>query len=97
MINPALQIIEEAYSFALNPDIDYLAQLQELAPSGELANKLTANQVLFKLCMLVDQQQKEIQALKDDRTEIAQKMLDLEGKKNEPVADPTQPLTSPTV
>ena len=88
MTNPAKLAIEEAYSLALNPDVDYLAQLQPLAPAGELANRLSSNQVLFKLCMIVDQQAKEIKALQDDRVAIARKMLELEAKK----VDPTAPL-----
>lgn len=76
----ALKTIEEFYSIALNPDLDYFNQLQPLAQSGELANNVTSNQVLFRLCMIVDQQAKEIQSLKDDRVAIAKKMLELEGK-----------------
>ena len=41
--------IEELYSIALNPDLDYFAQLQPLAQSGELSNKVTTNQLLFRL------------------------------------------------
>ena len=84
----AYQIIEEAYNITLNPEVDYQVQLQPLAPAGELANRLTSNQVLFKLCMMVDQQAKEIQSLKDDRVAIAKKMVELEAKK----VDPTAPL-----
>lgn len=87
----ALRIIEEAYSMALNPEEDYFAQLQPLAANGELANRLTSNQVLFKLCRVVDAQEKEIQALKEDRIAIAQKMLELQEKKTS-VINPTQPL-----
>jgi hypothetical protein len=89
----AKQAIEEFYSIALNPDLDYLSQLQPLAASGELANKLTSNQVLFRLCMIVDAQEKEIKALKDDRVAIAKKMIELESKLPKPVEiKPDQPL-----
>lgn len=88
MVNPALLIIEETYNIALNPSEDYWAQLQPLAPNGELANRLTSNQVLFKLCMIVDAQAKEIQALKDDRISIAKKMLELESKPGSSVTIP---------
>ena len=93
MNNPCLAVIEEAYSIALNPELDYFAQLQPLAPAGELANRLTSNQVLFKLCMIVDVQAKEIKALKEDRVAIAAKMVQLEGKSTVvPLEDPTMPL-----
>ena len=98
MTNPCLLIIESAYDIAINPTLDYEAQLQPLAAAGELANRLSSNKVLFKLCMIVDAQAKEIQALKDDRTAIANKMVELEsvqpqGKvENLVVADPTAPL-----
>jgi ABC-type Na+ transport system ATPase subunit NatA len=82
--------IEEFYSVAINPDLDYFAQLQPLAESGELANRITANQVLFRLCMIVDKQEKEIQALKDDRVAIAKKMIELE--KQPEAVDPALPL-----
>ena len=89
----ALRLIEELYSVALNPDLDYFNQLQPLAQSGELANKVTSNQLLFRLCMLIDQQEKEIQTLKDDRVAIAKKMVELEGKNTvEPNVVPTEPL-----
>lgn len=88
MSNNALHIIEEAYSIALNPEVDYFAQLQPLARDGELANKITSNTVLFKLCMLVDAQEKEIHALKEDRVAIAKQILALQEKK----VDPTQAL-----
>lgn len=85
--------IEELYSIALNPDLDYFAQLQPLAQSGELANKVTSNQLLFRLCMIVDQQEEEIKSLKDDRVSIANKMLELEGKRTVvPNVAPTEPL-----
>lgn len=89
----ALRKIEEAYSIALNPDLEYWEQLQPLASNGELANNVTSNQVLFKLCMIVDAQEKEIQALKDDRVAIAKKMIELEGKSTVvPLEDATVPL-----
>src|SRR5579864_5597021 len=65
MNNPALAIVEEVYSIALNPTEDYFAQLQSLAHGGELANNTSVKQVLFKLCMLFDSQNKEIQSLKE--------------------------------
>ena len=91
----ALRVIENAYSMSLNPHEDYLAQLQPLAANGELANKLTSNQVLFKLCMIVDEQEKEIQSLKEDRVAIAAKMVELEAHaKTTPTAglDPSKPI-----
>jgi len=88
MTNPAKLSIEDAYSIALNPDLDYLSQLQPLARDGELANKLTTNKVLFKLCMIVDAQEKEIQSLKDDRISISKQIADLQEKK----VNPTTPL-----
>lgn len=99
-MNKALLAIEEAYDIALNPELDYLAQLQELAVSGELSNKITMQKVLFKLCMIVDIQEKEIKELKEDRIAIANKMLELEGGKTnatpatETRPDPTAPLQS---
>ena len=98
-MNKALQVIEEAYSIALNPELDYEAQLAPLAQAGELANRLSSNKVLFKLCMIVDAQAKEIQTLKDDRSAIAAKMVELEEKKDattteKPKYDPSQPLQS---
>ncbi len=94
-MHPSLTIIEEAYSLTLNPDEDYFAQLQVLAASGELANKITANQVLFKLCMLVDAQAKEIKHLKDDYSITKEKLIELEGhgtSTNNTKLDPTNPL-----
>ncbi len=88
-----LKLIEEAYSIALNPELDYFAQLQPLAQNGELANNVTSNKVLFGLCKIVDEQAKEIQALKDDRVAIAKQMVKLEGKSTVvPVEDPAMPL-----
>jgi hypothetical protein len=95
MTNPALAIIEEAYSIALNPELDYWAQLQPLAPNGELANRLTSNQVLFRVCKIVDAQAKEIQALKDDRVAIANKMVELEEyakTTNTTKSNPSEPI-----
>jgi hypothetical protein len=74
----ALQIIEEVYEIALNPTQPYFAQLEPLAPNGELANRTSANRVLFKLCELVDHQAKQIKALEEDRVDIANKMLELQ-------------------
>jgi hypothetical protein len=108
-MNKALQIIEEVYDIALNPTQDYFAQLEPLAPNGELANRISANKVLFKLCQLVDAQDKEIQALKQDRVDIANKLVGLQDSLNssspigkntsEPVvdapsSDPTKPITN---
>ena len=85
--------IEELYSIALNPDLDYFAQLQPLAQSGELSNKATSNQLLFRLCQIVDGQEKEIQALKEDRVAIANQMIKLEGgSATVPELDPVVPL-----
>lgn len=92
MINPALLLIEEAYDIAMNPTADYWAQLQPLAPNGELANRLTSNQVLFRLCMVIDKQEREIASLKDDRVSIAKQLLELKESKNPTVVDPTLPL-----
>jgi hypothetical protein len=94
MNNPALLIIEEAYSMALNPELDYFAQLQPLAANGELANKITSNQVLFKLCMLVDAQAKDIKALRDRIQEIDTVKKEATDAKT---PDPTQPITDPAV
>jgi len=88
MTNPAKLSIEDAYSIALNPDLDYLSQLQPLARDGELANKLTTNKVLFKLCMIVDAQEKEIKSLKDNHVFLAKQISSLLEKK----VNPTTPL-----
>ena len=93
MTNPALKVIEEIYSIALNPELSYYAQLAPLASNGELGNHNSSMQVLFKLCMIVDQQAKEIQALKEDRVAIANKMVELEvNTAVVPKLDPTAPL-----
>jgi hypothetical protein len=85
--------IEKLYSVALNPELDYWSQLQPLAQSGELANKATSSELLFRLCVIVDQQAKEIKALQDDRVAIAKKMIELEGKSaTMPTEAPTEPL-----
>lgn len=75
-MNKALQAIEESYDIALNPDLDYGAQLLPLGASGELANRISANKVLFKLCMLVDAQAKEIAALKDGQVAASTQPVD---------------------
>jgi len=87
-MNPALLAIEEVYSIALNPTIDYFAQLESLAHGGELANQISVKQVLFKLCMIVDNQAKEIQNLKE-RLEVNNATLT-----QKPKLDPSQPLQS---
>jgi hypothetical protein len=96
MQHPALNIIEDVYSMTLNPELDYFAQLQPLAPGGELANKISTNQVLFKLCMLVDAQAKEIESLKESRRLTYEKMEKLEGRyaetTNQARLDPTNPI-----
>ncbi len=85
--------IEKLYSVALNPELDYWSQLQLLAQSGELANKATSSELLFRLCQIVDAQEKEIKALKEDRVAIAKKMIELEGgSATVPVEDTTMPL-----
>ncbi len=89
-MNKALLTIEEIYSMAVNPAVDYYAQLEPLASNGELANHNSSMKLLFKLCMIVDAQAKEIKILKDDRVAIAAKMVELEGKKAE--VDATKPL-----
>lgn len=98
MINPALAILEEVYEIALNPTLSYAAQLETLSASGELSNKKQTNEILFRLCELVDTQAKQIKALKEDREQIASEMTRLEGiisapTTNPAVSDPTQPLT----
>lgn len=94
MKSPALRIIEEVYEMALNPTLSYYAQLQPLAPSGELADKIKLTSVVFKLCELVDKQAKEIDKLKEDRVQIATEMAKLQ--KDNPIAsmpvDPTKPI-----
>lgn len=93
MNNKSLLTIEEIYGIALNPTLDYYAQVEPLASNGELANHNSSMKLLFRLCMIVDAQAKEIQALKDDRVAIAAKMIELEGKKTVlPEVDATQPL-----
>ena len=59
----ALSKIEEIYNMAINPELDYYAQLEPLAANGELANHNSSMKVLFALCMLVDQQGKRIAEL----------------------------------
>ena len=101
MTNPALAIIEEVYEMAINPNASYAAQLEPLGASGELANRIKTNTILFRLCELVDAQEKAIKSLKDDRQAIAIKMVDLESKisaktaptVDAPNTDPTQPIT----
>lgn len=94
MTGPALQAIEEAYSFSLNPDEDYLSQLQALAASGELANKLTSNNVLFKLCMIVDTQAKVIEQLQET---VSKLVVSEKEEIHATTPDPTQPLTNEPV
>lgn len=104
MINPAIAILEEVYDMALNPTQSYAAQLEPLAATGELSNKLKTNEVLFRLCELIDAQIKEIKKLRDDREAIARKLVEFESKLqfdkdgnlkiNVPTTDPTQPITS---
>lgn len=72
----------------INPTQPYYEQLETLAASGELANKVKIDKVLFKLCEVVDKQAAEIQLLKDDREAIAKELLSL---KPQPL-NPTQPL-----
>lgn len=97
----AYQLIEHIYEIALNPDQPYYDQLEPLAATGDLANRTNVNKVVFGLCELVDAQQKEIQALKDDREAIAKQMVELEKKINPSTVtvditpvDPTKPLAS---
>lgn len=99
----ALEAIENVYEMALNPEQDILAQLQQiLGPSGEMGSHLASNKLLFALCKIVDTLEERIRVLEDDRVAIANKMLELEGKKPEADAkttdttkpDPTQPLQS---
>ncbi len=85
-MNKALHSIEDAYSMTLNPTQDYFAQLQPLARDGELANKISSNKVLFRLCMIVDEQEREITLLKEDRIAIAKQLLELQKTKNDPTA-----------
>ena len=61
----ALSKIEEIYNMAINPELDYYAQLEPLAANGELANHNSSMKVLFALCMLVDQQGKRIAELEE--------------------------------
>lgn len=107
MSGKALQIIEEVYEIALNPELPYGAQLEPLAASGELANRISTNKVLFRLCELVDLQAKEIKSLKEDREAIAKEMVRLSSQfGNQAVAkeaspienvapDPTKPIDVP--
>lgn len=99
MTNPALAIIEEVYSFSLNPSEDYLAQLGSLGPTGELANKVSLTTLLFKLCMLIDTQAKKIAELQDALIAINKETADVKGEANAAPTngtqpDPTQPLQS---
>lgn len=75
--NPALHIIEEVYEIAMNPTLDYLAQLQPVAPSGELADKVKLTAIVFKLCEQLDKQAKDIESLKQDREQIASQMAEI--------------------
>ena len=79
----------------LNPEQDYAAQLAPLATNGELANGPKRNQTLFSLCQIVDRQNREIQALKDDRATIAAEMVKLSKLVTTPAVDPTKPLDAP--
>lgn len=102
MTRPAQSIIEEVYSMALNPTQPYNVQLDALSASGELSNKRQTNEILFRLCELVDKQQTEIKALQDDREDIAKRLIALQPAENTApiVSDPTLPLdataTNPT-
>lgn len=99
MINPALIIIEEVYNMALNPDLDYFSQLEPLAASGELANRILSNKVLFRLCKLIDEQEKRIANLEQDRVDIANKMLELQNSltQQSPVGNTALPAEQPVV
>lgn len=97
MISPALTILEEVYEMTINPTQSYVAQLEPLSASGELTNKLKTNEVLFRLCELIDKQNKEIESLKKDREEIAKQMVDLQIKLDDKATDPTKPITDTTL
>lgn len=86
------RLIEEVYDIALNPNLDYFAQLEPLAANGELANHVNTSKILFKLCQLVDAQEKRIKALEDTHEEITKRILEISGK-HETEIDATKPLT----
>ena len=103
----ALAKIEEIYDMAINPELDYFAQLEPLAANGELANHNSSLKVLFALCMLVDQQGKTIKGFEQDIVDISKRLQTMEDslKASNPVVsipfDPTKPiehgtLTNPT-
>lgn len=98
MTRPAQSIIEEVYSMALNPTQPYNVQLDALSASGELSNKRHTNEILFRLCELVDKQQAEIKALQDDREDIAKRLIALQPTETVMpiVNDPTLPLHETT-
>jgi len=72
---------------AINPELDYYAQLEPLAANGELANHNSSMKVLFALCMLVDQQGKRIAEL-----EAADKKRNINNAIYIVKSDPTKPL-----
>lgn len=90
----ALAIIEEVYEMALNPNEDYFAQLEPLAASGELANRISANKVLFQLCMLVDTQSKRIKELEENVGNLNKAPEEQPSLTDTPpiVSDPTEPI-----
>jgi len=83
MKTPALTILESVYGLTFNPNLPYTVQLEQLAASGVLANKKSLNEVVFKLCELVDKQQQQLD-----------KLLKEEALPDHPVTniDPTKPL-----
>lgn len=99
MTRPALTILEKVYQLGINPNGSYFDQLQQIAPSGHLANKTLLNEVVLGLCQVIDKQAVIIDGLQKDRVEIAKRMVILEKQATPdptilPPAqlDPTKPL-----
>ncbi|HEX9059099.1 MAG TPA: hypothetical protein VF941_02875 [Clostridia bacterium] len=87
MKTPALTILEAVYGLSFNPNLPYAPQLEALAASGVLANKKFLNEAVFKLCELVDKQQKQI--------DLLTKIVDNLGKSTTEVTLPASDLNVP--
>lgn len=88
MKTPALTILESVYGLTFNPTLPYNEQLEQLAASGVLGNKKSLNEVVFKLCELIDKQQQQIDKLTKSGDNVG-KSLPAHPVTN---LDPTQPL-----
>ena len=98
----ALSVLEEIYNMAINPELDYFAQLEPLASNGELANHNSSLKVLMKLCMLLDEQAKKIKSLEEKYVDNVKNAVEAQPQPQTiepisvPVVDPTKPYNEQT-